>query len=117
MWNIVLGETVIQAANLEKDCNSFTVCVAIGMFVLGLWGISLPSSFLSGTGLFPQQCMDCRVRFLFVWGIIVFCLTMRMKSGADYFPLFVDYWEWEWMEDADDYMWTLSLSFKVSKFN
>ena len=40
----------MQAADLEKECNSFTVCVAIGMFVLGVWGIILPS-FFSGTGL------------------------------------------------------------------
>ena len=41
----------MQAADLEKDLNSFTVCVAIGMFVLGLWGITLPSFFSPGTGL------------------------------------------------------------------
>ena len=43
----------MQAADLEKDCNSFTVCVAIGMFVLGVWGITLPSLFclFPGTGL------------------------------------------------------------------
>ena len=36
----------MQAADLEKDCNSFTVCVAISMFVLGLWEIIFPSFFL-----------------------------------------------------------------------
>ena len=36
----------MQAADLEKDCNSFTVC----LFVLGVWGITL-LSFFSGTGL------------------------------------------------------------------
>ena len=45
----------MQAADMEKkDCNSFTLCVAIGMFVLGLWGIDLPSYF-PGTGL---DCCD-----------------------------------------------------------
>ena len=39
---------MIQAADLEKDCNSFIVCVAIGMFVLGVWGITFPS-------FFPEQ--------------------------------------------------------------
>ena len=41
----------MQAADLEKDCNSFTVCVVIGMFVLGVWGITLPFFSFSGTGL------------------------------------------------------------------
>ena len=41
----------MQAAGLKKDCNSFTVCVAIGMFVLGVWGITLHLFFPSGTGL------------------------------------------------------------------
>ena len=50
--NVVLREPVMQTAYLEKDRNSFTVCVAIGMFVLGVWGITLPSFFfLPGTGL------------------------------------------------------------------
>ena len=31
----------MQAGDLEKDCNSFTVC----LFVLGVWGITLPSFF------------------------------------------------------------------------
>ena len=34
---------MMQAADLEIDCNSFTVCVTIGMFALGVRGISLPS--------------------------------------------------------------------------
>ena len=41
----------MQAADLKKDGNSFTVCVAIGMFALGVWGITLPGGFFSGTGL------------------------------------------------------------------
>ena len=46
---VVLGDPVMQAADLEKDCNSFTTCVAIGMFVLGVWEITLLSFF------FPEQ--------------------------------------------------------------
>ena len=45
---LFFGEPVMQADDLEKDCNSFTV--AFGMFVLGVWGIPLPS-FL----FFPEQ--------------------------------------------------------------
>ena len=40
----------MQAADLEKDCNSFTVFVCIGLFVLGVWGITRRFVF-SGTGL------------------------------------------------------------------
>ena len=43
----------MQATDHEKDCNLFTVCAAIGLFVLGLWGITLPS-FFSGTGLLTR---------------------------------------------------------------
>ena len=47
-----LGKPVIQAADLDKDCNSFTVCVAVGMFALGVWGITLSSfSSSSETGI------------------------------------------------------------------
>ena len=35
----------MQATDRRKDCNSFTVYVAIGMFVLGVWGVTLPSFF------------------------------------------------------------------------
>ena len=40
----------MQAADIKEDCNAFTVCVAIGMFVLGLCLITL-LSFFPGTGL------------------------------------------------------------------
>ena len=36
----------MKAADLEKDCYySFMVCVAISMFVLGLWEITLRSCY------------------------------------------------------------------------
>ena len=58
---MVLEEPVMQAADLEKDCNSFTVCVAIGMFVLpGVWGTILPS-FVFRTGLFGIECCILKV--------------------------------------------------------
>ena len=51
----------MQAANLEKDCNSFTVCVAIGMFVLGVKGITFPSFFFSGTGIMIDQSIKLKM--------------------------------------------------------
>ena len=64
----------MQAADIKKDCNSFTVRVAIGMFVLGLWGITLPS-FLSGTGLlcllwfsFSVSLSSLFLHGIFFWG-------------------------------------------------
>ena len=36
LWNVALGDPVMQAADLEKDCNSFTVC----LFVIGVWKIT-----------------------------------------------------------------------------
>ena len=45
---------VMHAADLEKDCNSLTVCVAIGMFVLGVCGITHPSWVF-----FPPEQVSC----------------------------------------------------------
>ena len=103
-------EPVIQAADLEKDCTSFTVCVAIGMFVLGVWGITLPSFyFFSGTGLLfehnyfalfvdfagwvaatPMLCSCCCVasptswlcslRLIWVYTVFITCLPTLSSS-------------------------------------
>ena len=58
LWNVVLGERVIQAADLEKDCNSFTLCVAIGIVVLGVRGITLLSFFFRNRSIEPLVTMS-----------------------------------------------------------
>ena len=45
----------MQTADIKKDCNLFTVCVAIGMFVLGLWRITLPSFLFLQNRSIPKQ--------------------------------------------------------------
>ena len=68
---LFFGEHVIQAADLEKDCNSF-------MFVLRVWGITLPS-FFSGTGLLlPIVCWSFRSAL----GLIRFQIIIRLISFA-----------------------------------
>ena len=74
---VVLGDPVMQAADLEKDCNLFTVCVAIGMFVLGVWEITLPS-FFSGTGLFTENFGKAVYKRFFPFIFIVYCYTCYM---------------------------------------
>ena len=44
---LFFGEPVIQAAELEKDCNRFTVCVAIGNACPRSMGNNSPVFFLS----------------------------------------------------------------------
>ena len=60
----------MQAADLEKDSNSFTVCVAIGMFVLGVWGATLPSFVFSGTGLFRSEVARLALHNVFAMAVV-----------------------------------------------
>ena len=69
---------MIQTVHLEKGCDSFTVCVAIGMFVLGVWGITPLSFFFWNRSILPELVAFLQMKsfsFVRINTIVLFSIT------------------------------------------